>query len=160
MADTVVPITNARNLDQKWIDNGDGTYSPQVVTATGGGGSSNIEGTVLASAARTSAPTPVLLTNENGRALYIILDVTAVTATPSITVTIAGIDVVSGKAYTLLAGAAVTATGTVFYKVGPALPNTANVSANEYVPPTVRISVSHLDSDSITYSIGYALMMA
>jgi hypothetical protein len=119
----------------------------------------NLEGTVLASAARTSAPGAVTLTNFNGRAVYIIVDVTAIVASPSITVTIAGVDVVSGVAYTLLTGAALTGVGTTVYKVGAGLPNTANVSSNDYVPRTFRISVSHLDGDSITYSIGYALMM-
>lgn len=111
--------------------------------------------TVLASAARTADPD----TKEfeamgvEYRGLHLVIDVTAVAATPSVTVTVQGVDRVSGKVYTVLASAAITATGTTVLKVGPGLTAAANSVANDFVPPIFRILADHADADSITYSI-------
>lgn len=111
--------------------------------------------TVLASAARTAAPDTkefeapgVAYTG-----LHLVIDVTAVTLTPSITVTIQGVDRTSGKVYTILASAAITATGTTILKVFPAATAAANLVANDLLPPIFRITVTHADADSITYSV-------
>lgn len=113
---------------------------------------------VLPSAARTTAPdTQEFVVDRRGfnpNGLVLVIDVTAVTATPSITVTVSGVDRVSGKVYTILASAAITATGTVVLKIGPGLTAAASLVANDLVPPVFRVSVAHGDADSITYSIG------
>lgn len=109
----------------------------------------------LPSAARTTAPdTQEFELPSRARALHLVIDATAITATPSITVTVSGVDRVSGKTYTLLAGAAITAVSTQILKIGPALTASANAVANDYLPPIIRVSVAHGDADSITYSIG------
>jgi hypothetical protein len=72
---------------------------------------------LLGSYARTSTTASRDIINNNCRGCQIILDVTSVTATPSITVTIQGKDPVSGKYYTILTSSPVTATGTVVYRV-------------------------------------------
>jgi len=112
--------------------------------------------TVLASAARTAAPD----THEfdasrcDYSALYVVIDVTAIAATPSITVTVSGVDYVSGKVFTVLASAAITATGTTVLHIGPGITAAANAQEDQHVPPVFRVTVTHGDADSITYSVG------
>lgn len=107
---------------------------------------------VLPSAARTATPDTYEFEHD-GSALHLVVDVTAVTATPSITVTVAGVDRVSGKTYTLLASAAITGTGTTVLKIGRGLTAAANSVANDVLPPVFRVTVTHGDADSITYSV-------
>jgi hypothetical protein len=117
-----------------------------------------VEGTALASAARTASVDSSDLTNGFGKGLHLVIDVTAVAATPSITVTIQGKDALSGKYYTILASAAITATGTTVLKVHPGLTAAANAAANDLLPRTWRVSVTNADADSITYSVGYSIV--
>lgn len=109
---------------------------------------------LLASAARTTAQTPEGPTNGDGSYLDMIIDVTAGTAGFSITPTIQGLDPASGKWYTLLAGAAIGATGTTVLRVGPALTAAANTVAAFILPKTWRLSMAVADTKSVTYSVG------
>jgi hypothetical protein len=110
--------------------------------------------TVFASAARTSDPTAVDVSNPGYRGVHLTIDATAITATPSIVFTIQGKDPVSGKFYTLLASAAVVGTGTTVLRVFPGATASANVTANDTLPPLWRVIATHGDADSITYSVG------
>jgi hypothetical protein len=112
--------------------------------------------TLLASAARTTTVSTADQTNYNGDAIDVVLDVTNA-GTGSITVTIEGKDALSGKYYTLLAGAAVVANGTTVYRVGPGLTAAANAVANFRVPRTWRVTVTHNNANPITYSVGASL---
>jgi hypothetical protein len=112
---------------------------------------------VYASAARTADPDTQELEVAGYRSIHLTIDCTAATSTPSVVFTILGVDRVSGKTYTLLASAAITGAGTTILKVGPGLPVSANASANDALPPVIRITAVHADSDSITYSVGAAL---
>lgn len=89
--------------------------------------------------------------------MAVVLDVTAVTLTPSITLSVEGWDKASNTWFTVLTGAAVTAAGTTVYRVHPALTAVANATAADMVPATFRVSVAHGDADSITYSVGVNL---
>jgi hypothetical protein len=111
--------------------------------------------TVLPSAARTASPDTMefVASSVDFHGLHLVVDVTAVTATPSVTVTVQGVDRLSGKVYTVLASAAITATGTTVLKVGAGLTAAANLVANDVVPPVFRVTVAHGDADSITYTI-------
>lgn len=113
---------------------------------------------VLPSAARTVTPDTVEVVVDrrgfNPNALIITVDVTAVAATPALTVTISRVDRVSGKLTDLLSSAVLALTGTVVLKVGPDLAAVANLVALDYVPSVFRITAAHGDADSITYSIG------
>jgi len=109
--------------------------------------------TILVSQARTATENSRDILNRNAKGCHIILDVTSVTATPSIVVTIQGKDNLSGKYYTILSGSAVTGTGTTVYKIYPGITASANVSASDVLPGVWRVSVSHADTDSITYSV-------
>lgn len=110
--------------------------------------------TIFASAARTATVNGDDQTNYVGRFLHLVIDVTSVTLTPSVVFTVQGKDDVSGKYYTLLASAAITATGTTVLRVGPGLTAAANTVANDVLPRTWRVIATHADTDSITYSVG------
>ncbi|RJQ25520.1 MAG: hypothetical protein C4589_10990 [Peptococcaceae bacterium] len=116
------------------------------------------EGTALASAARTATMSSPDLSNNHKNGVHVILDVTAITDTPSITLKIEGKDPASGNYYTILEGAAVATVNTNIYKVFPAATAAANAVANDIIPRTWRVTVTHADADSITYSVGYSLI--
>lgn len=69
------------------------------------------------------------------RGVQIGIDVTAITGTtPTLTVTLEGVDPVNGSTFTVLASAALSATGYTTLTVFPAIAATANVSANTILP--------------------------
>lgn len=114
---------------------------------------------VLASAARTATPdTQELELPLGARGLHLVIDATAISLTPSLTVTISGVDRVSGAVYTILASAAITAVSTTVLKVGPGLTAAANAVANDVLPQIIRVTATHGDADSITYSIAANLI--
>lgn len=86
--------------------------------------------------------------------LHVIIDVTAVTATPLLTVKIQGKDPASGKYYDILVSAVIGTVSTTVLKVGPAFTVAANLVANDMIPSIWRVTVTHGDTDSATYSIG------
>lgn len=114
--------------------------------------------TVFASAARTTTPTAVVVNANGARGVHLVIDVTAVTSTPSVTPTIAGYDALSGKYYTLLVGSAIASTGTTVLKVYPGIATLANGAASDVIPNQVQISMAHGNANSITYSVGIHLI--
>lgn len=111
--------------------------------------------TVMVSAARTATPDTQELELPRGtRYLTLVLDVTAVTATPDLIMKVEGVDRASGAVWLLLADASVATVSTSTLHVGPGLTAAANVTANAHVPPVVRVTVTHGDADSATYSVG------
>lgn len=111
--------------------------------------------TCYASEARTATPTAMAdRTNEKrDRGVRVVINVTAVSATPSVTFTIQGKCLASGTYYTLLASAAITGTGQTVLVVYPGLTASANAVANNVLPSVWRVIATHGDSDSITYSV-------
>lgn len=117
--------------------------------------------TCYASAARTEAPTAMGDQTNSGnkyKGIRVVIDITAVTATPAITVTIQGKDELSGKYYTLLASAALATTGTTVLTVYPGLATVANVTIGMPLPLIWRVITAHGDSDSATYSVAAELL--
>lgn len=114
------------------------------------------EGEIFASAARTATVSSAWFTNSDYRGLHLTIDVTAAAATPSVVFTIEGQDRTSAKTYTILASAAITGTGTTVLKVYPALTAAANTVANDVLPRDWRLTATHADTDSITYSVGFS----
>jgi hypothetical protein len=110
--------------------------------------------TLFASLARTATATGADQTNPAAKGLMVVIDVTAVTADPSVVFTIQGKDPLSGKYFTLLASAAITATGTTVLRIYPGLVVAANLVASDVLPGIWRIVATHADADSITYSVG------
>jgi hypothetical protein len=113
---------------------------------------------VLPSAARTAAINSADFKNYGAKGLHLIIDITAITATPLVTVTIKGKDPVSGKYYTLLASTALAAVATTVLKVYPGLTAAANLVASDVLPRDWRVEVTVGDADSATYSIGAQLV--
>lgn len=108
---------------------------------------------VFVSTARTATSTATLHSGSIG-GLFII-DVTAVTATPSVTFAINGVEPISGNTYNILTSAAITATGTTVLRVHPSLTAAANTIAKDILPGAMSITATHGDTDSITYSVRF-----
>lgn len=114
---------------------------------------------VLPSAARTTDQTVNIDIAKHLKysGLIVVVDLTAFVTAASLTVTIRGRDIASNKVYTLLASAAITAVSTVVLRVGQGLPATANISANDVVPPSLQIFADLGNANSHTYSVGLQL---
>lgn len=109
---------------------------------------------VFESAARTASSNSPEILNQDHRGLHLIIDVTAVTATETVTFTIQGKDPASGEWYDILASAALGAVGTTVLRVYPGLTATANETENDFLPGSWRVSTTHSASGSFTYSVG------
>lgn len=113
------------------------------------------ETVAYASAARTATPAAFTLDLVRVRALVVVIDVTAIGPAPSVVPTLDAIDQASGKAYNLLTGTALTAaTGSTprVLRIAPGLVVAANLTANDVVPERIRLTMTHGNADSITYS--------
>lgn len=108
---------------------------------------------VFSSTARTATSTATFHSGSIG-GLFII-DVTAVTATPSVTFTINGVEPISGNTWNILTSAAITATGTTVLRIHPSFTAAANTIAKDALPGGCNIVATHGDADSITYSVRY-----
>ncbi len=112
---------------------------------------------LLASAARTATVSSAVQDTPNIKRALIFIDVTSVTATPSVvpTITCGKPDpaATADDAATLLTGAAITATGNTILQVGPGLYNVANLVAGACLPAQWGVTMTHGDTDSITYSV-------
>lgn len=79
--------------------------------------------------------------NHGASGVQVIIDITVITGTgPTLTVTIQGKDPVSGKYFTILASAALGATGTTVLKVYPGITAAANASVSDALPRDWRVS--------------------
>lgn len=110
---------------------------------------------IFASAARTATSSATMLT-ESTEGLFFI-DVTAVAATPSVVFTIAGVSP-SGTEYTILTSAAITGTGLTVLRVSPQLTAAANTIAKDMLPQAIKVTATHADADSITFSMHFVGM--
>lgn len=115
----------------------------------------NLNVVALASASRTTTQTLSDVPNPYHKGLIVVLDMTTV-GTGSVTLTIQGKDIASGKYYTILAGAAVTTNSTNTYRVYPGLSAVANTTANDVIPATFRLLVTANNANAATYSLGYS----
>jgi hypothetical protein len=91
-------------------------------------------------AAGTGSVTGAQLDTHQAKGCLIFINVTAISGTtPTLTVTLKGLDSTSGTAYTVLASAALNATGLTVLKVYPGLTAAANTVANDVTPCASRI---------------------
>lgn len=111
---------------------------------------------IFSSAARTETTTGTS-TISSMQGLFFI-NVTAVTATPSVVFTISGVSPVGSTAYTILASAAITTTGLTVLRVSPHLTAAANTIAKDILPASISVTAAHGDTDSITYSLSFVGM--
>lgn len=108
---------------------------------------------IFASAARTATESATIICNRSSGLFFI--NVTAASATPSVVFTIAGLDPVGSTAYTILTSAAITGAGLTVLRVSPHLTAAANTIAKDLLPNALKITATHADTDSITYSMSY-----
>lgn len=111
------------------------------------------EKVIYASAARTTTPTAVVVNSGRAKELRIVIDATAITATPSVVFTVDGQDSTSGKWFNIITSAAIVAVGTTVLTVALGVTVAANVAVSAPLPQTFRVVATHGDADSITYSV-------
>jgi hypothetical protein len=95
-----------------------------------------------------------------GRGVVVVVDLTVMTAA-TVTVTVQGKDLASGKYYTLLAGAAATSTGTTVLVIYPGSTAATNTDANLPLPRTWRASVvvaNNSGTAAVTGTIGVSVL--
>jgi hypothetical protein len=114
---------------------------------------------VLASAARTADTNSSDFSNFGASGIHVIIDVTVDPASASVTFTLQGKDEASGNYYTILTSSAIVGTGTTVLRVLPSVAASANVSVSDGLPAVWRINANHVDTDSITYSVGANLLV-
>lgn len=110
---------------------------------------------LLPSAPRTATPNQQQVSAQSSDvdALVLIVDMTAVTATGTVTVTVEGIDPQTNMPYPILISAALGAVARTVLRVHPNLPPVANLTAQDIVPPIFRVTATHGNGVSMTYSI-------
>jgi len=114
--------------------------------------------TILASAVRAATTNGADNVNYGARGIHVVIDVTAVPGIDTVTPTIQGYDPASGKYYTILAGAAIVATGTVVMRVYPSQVAAANVAVADCLPSMWRVIMTHSAATNFTYSVGASLL--
>lgn len=114
--------------------------------------------TIFASAARTASANGPDITNRFMKGAIIVVDTTVLTSGASIVYTVQGKDELSGKYYTILASAAITATGTVELYIYPGATIAANLVADHHLPRVWRVIITAADAKSVTASVGAVLL--
>jgi len=109
---------------------------------------------IFESAARTATSSVTVPIGESCQGLFFI-NVTAVSLTPSVVFTIAGVSPAGDSVYTILASAAITGTGLTVLRVSPHLTAAANTIAKDILPSAIKVTATHADTDSITYSMRF-----
>lgn len=123
---------------------------------------SNIIGTLLASANRTSTTASSDVTNTSTRGAHIIITVTAYTSgvwTP----VVQGKDPVSGNYYNIASGPGITGTGTTIMKIYPGIMSQQEADSlngigtvyNDFLPRTWRVQMQGGATPNATFSVGY-----
>lgn len=105
------------------------------------------------SQARTATPTAAALLSRGALGLTVVVVTTASTGAPSVVVTIDGFNPGAGTWSTILTSAAITGNGTRRLVVYPTVTEAANLAVATVIPETVRVVLTHGNTDSITYSV-------
>lgn len=118
----------------------------------------NITALVLSAAA--ASVNGADLDNIGARGAHVVIDITAITGTtPTATFTVEGKDAVSGKYYTIIASAALNATGTTVLRIYPGLTAAANLTAADVLPKTFRVIVAIAGTTpAVTATVGVSLI--
>lgn len=113
--------------------------------------------TLLPSAARTATVASATVATEQARGVLIGVNVTASAATPSVVFTVESL--VGGVYRTVLTSAAVTGTGNTWLRVYPGVTAVANEAVSDVIGEAFRVTATHADADSITYSVTAVLLV-
>lgn len=109
---------------------------------------------------RTTTPNTIEYRNlaAPSTGIALIINVTAKTSSPSITVTLYGVDPYTDTTWTILTSAAIATVSTTTLRVHPGITAATNLAVADILPPNIRIGVTHSNTDAITYSVsGYLL---
>jgi hypothetical protein len=101
-----------------------------------------MQSTVYASAARTATPAAVVINMRTYQTLRLFVNVTAIVTAPSITVTVEKLDAASGVWMNVFTSAPITTV------------STNGLAAIVGLEGQVRVTVTHGNANSITYSVG------
>lgn len=154
------PVKFRDNTKRRVYEDGAGGHAEAGVDEDSTGVErANLEVTLLASAARTANTNSADQTMPHGRGVRISIDVTAIVTAPSITVAIQVKDPISGVYTAVLTSAAIAATGHTEMVVYPGITAAANVAAAMVMSRTWRVSVTHANGNSITYSIAANILL-
>lgn len=121
----------------------------------------NVEGTALASAARTATTNGPDITNYNNRGIIFFLNITAAPGIDTILLSAQARDPISGNyAPFNIAWTAQSATGLTLYVINPPVTATAIYAGTTSgpLPRTFRPVVTHSGAGSFTYSLGYSIL--
>lgn len=123
----------------------------------------NLVGTGLGSLARTATTTSSDFTNYNHRGIILSLNVTVASGTGGLQVQIQAKDTIA-SAYKAIntAPTAITATGQYIYMIYPGIDTVSNNNAqnvSQVLPQIFRISVTHGDASSYSYSVNYHMIL-
>lgn len=114
----------------------------------------NMDGITLINASNvTTTQTSGLQLNYNARGAIIVLDMIDASASPSVTLSIQGIEPQTGSTWTIISGLAVTANGASVYRIYPGLIPVANATVNDIVPRTWQATVTANNANSATYMV-------
>lgn len=97
--------------------------------------------------------------NYNGRGLQVAINLTAIGATTTLTITVQGKDTASGQYYTLLASAAISAAGFTTLTVYPGLTAAANSVANQVLPRTWRVTAQVSGSNTASATVSASVII-
>ena len=117
---------------------------------------SNILGTLLTSAARTTTTASSDVTNTSVRGAHIYINVTAYTS-GNWTPVIQGKDPVTSNYYDICTGPSIASTGAFIFKIYPGMraQDTTNVVCDDFLPRTWRINMVGTLTPVSTFSVGY-----
>ena len=123
------------------------------------------DGELIATAAHTADQTSADQKNHGWRGVQIFVDVTALSATPSVVPTLQIKDPSSGVYFDIAAFTPitdVTGTGHYVYTILPGAVETIAATDHEIqalpLPSVWRLFMDHADADSITYSVGFSYL--
>lgn len=114
--------------------------------------------TVLSSAIRAVTTNSATFTNYASIGAHVIIDVTVVPGIDTITPKIEGVDPTSGQYYDILVGVPIISTGVTVLKICPGIYGSPNMQANDMLPTTWRVTLTHSASTNFTYSVGAHLI--
>lgn len=122
----------------------------------------NMQGTLLASAARTATTNTSNQTNYNAKGIMLFLNITVASGTGGVKPRIFPIDPVSGVSGNQLNAdpAFITANGLYVFELYPGVSSGGGLQQVQsgVLPRNFLVSIVHGDSTSYTYSLGYALI--
>jgi len=107
-------------------------------------------------AAVTAAPVTETIPGNGAESVELIINVSVLTATQTLTVTISGVDVF-GNSYVLLASAAIAATGITRLRVTPWLASSANAIAQDLLPEKFTVSYVLNNGLSLSFTVSATL---